>query len=476
MDEDETTAVVGQPAESTGTEEMAADSASADASMAGNSDEDMSETYRTFTDQPFATLGEPTSDRRILMPNMDLAFRSTPMPLQWCKENAGGHTSSTTVGVIENMHQKGKKVLASGYMLNTPEADEASNLIGHGVARPSLDLTGSEWHYADEKGKKLEKSEDIVDHLDSGKPLHMAITKGTVSGATLVPFPAIDSTKIVLGPREARDTALVASAAAEFRPRVYTHELFDDPALVGPTMPTMGEDGRIYGHLAVFGQCHRSIQSECVMVPRSPSDYAHFHTSPAVRLDNGVRLPVGRLTVGTGHADPRLRPAPAAAHYDNTGACFALVRVGEDKHGIWFSGVAAPFADTATIEAGLSSPLSGDWRDFGKGLDLIAALAVNTPGFAVQGCDDDEGRPIALVASVGPVVRGHVPAITRADIRDWVREAFVEVTREQQFAAEQSVDDGVPAADTATPANEPSAGGGKSANELIEELLAGAGL
>jgi hypothetical protein len=181
--------------------------------------------------------------------------------------------------------------------------------------------------------------------------------------------------------------------------------------LSGPTLPTMGDDGRIYGHLACFGQCHRSIQSECVVVPRSATEYAHFHTSPAVRLDNGARLPVGRLTVGTGHAPERMAGRPAAAHYDNTGSCFALVRVGEDKHGMWFSGVAAPWATPEQIEAGLAAPLSGDWRDFGSGLELVAALAVNTPGFSARGRSDDQGRPLALVASLGPSDDGGVDVL-----------------------------------------------------------------
>lgn len=87
------------------------------------------------------------------------------------------------------------------------------------------------------------------------------------------------------------------------------------------------------------------------------------------------------------------------AHYDNTGTCFALVRVGEDKHGIWFSGVAAPGASHDDIAKGIAAPLSGDWRDFGQGLELVAALAVNTPGFNVRGATDEQDRPIGLVAS-----------------------------------------------------------------------------
>jgi hypothetical protein len=253
-------------------------------------------------------------------------------------------------------------------------------------------------------------------------------------GTTLVATAAFGDTKLAVNDtRETRSVALVA--AAEFQPKVYDHRLFENPNLTGPTLPTLGADGRIYGHLAVFGQCHRSVQTECVMVPRSPSEYAHFHTSPALRLDNGTRLPVGRLTVGTGHADPRLGAAPAAAHYDNTGACYALVRVGEDAHGVWFSGVAAPWATPEQVEQGIASPLSGDWRNFGQGLDLVAALAVNTPGFSARGRDDDQGQPLALVASMGPAVK-NVLELSREEMGGIISKAL----KEHDAAKQRTID------------------------------------
>ena len=379
------------------------------------------ETFRTFTDSVIALLGTPTSDGRMLANGIDLSFRSFPLPLMWCKQSKEGHSDSYTVGVIESARLQSNQVLASGYLLNTPEADAAANELAHGVSSPSVDLASADWEFTDITGAPV-----TPDSLDAGNA-YMTFTKAELIGTTLVATAAFGDTKLALNDtREARDVALVA--AAGFQPKVYDHRLFSNPNLTGPTMPTMGDDGRIYGHLAVFGQCHRSIQTECVMVPRSPSDYAHFHTSPALRLDNGSRLPVGRLTVGTGHADPKLGAAPAAAHYDNTGACFALVRVGEDKHGIWFSGVAAPWATPEQVEQGIHSPLSGDWRNFGQGLDLIAALSVNTPGFSARGRDDDQGQPIALVASVGPVAKpgqfgtGMTPSAIKAIVAEALRE------------------------------------------------------
>lgn len=388
-------------------------------------------TFRTFTDAVIALTGTPTSDGRMLSSGIELSFRTFPLPLMWTRQSSEGHMDAFTVGVLEDARVEDGRVLASGYMLNNAEADEAADHIIHGVTGPSVDLAAAEWVLTDIDGN--EPSDDS-DELE----LYQTITKAELIGTTLVATPAFGDTTLSLNSeRESRDVALVASAAEQFRPRVYDHRLFANPMLSGPTLPTMGDDGRIYGHLACFGQCHRSIQSECVVVPRSATSYAHFHTSPAVRLDNGERLPVGRLTVGTGHASERLGARPAAAHYDNTGTCFALVRVGEDKHGIWFSGVAAPWATAEQVEMGLAAPLSGDWRDFGSGLELVAALSVNTPGFAARGRSDDQGRPLALVASLGPtedVTDEPVAAFDHDAVKTAVREAMDEAAADRERA------------------------------------------
>jgi hypothetical protein len=402
--------------------------------------EDQTATFRTFTDAVIALTGTPTSDGRMLSGDIELSFRSFPLPLMWCKQSTEGHLDSFTVGVIEEARVEGATVVASGYLLNTTEANEAADQIAHGVTGPSVDLAAAEWVLTDITG--AEPTADALDDPDAMLELYQTITKAELIGTTLVATPAFGDTTLALNAdRESRDVALVAGAAEEFRPRVYDHRLFDNPMLTGPTLPTMGDDGRIYGHLACFGQCHRSIQSECVVVPRSATDYAHFHTSPAVRLDNGARLPVGRLTVGTGHASDRLSARPAAAHYDNTGHCFALVRVGEDKHGIWFSGVAAPWATPEQVEMGLAAPLSGDWRDFGSGLELVAALSVNTPGFAARGRSDDQGRPLALVASLGPTEDRPVAATLSVDeIKVAVRQAMddADADRERDRVASEA--------------------------------------
>ncbi len=371
--------------------------------------EDTAVTFRTFTDAVIAVLGTPTDDRRILAADMDFRFREFPLPVMWTKQSSGGHFDAYTVGVMESARVDGSQILASGYLLNTDEADEAADQLAHKVTGPSVDLGDAEWTYTNEAGEEITE-EMWEDAYDSGEELKVyeTITSAKLLGVTLVATPAFGETTMQLdAERVSKDIAVVDSlVAAAARPidETYDAALFSDPHLDGPTPVTYdAKTGRIYGHLACFGQCHVGITDQCVVAPRSKTDYAHFHTSPPVLTTDG-RLPVGRLTVSTGHAGPRLGARPAAEHYDNTGTCFALVRVGEDAHGIWFSGIPHPTATEEQIRAGLSAPLSGDWRTIGGNLELVAALAVNTPGFPVlvAGASDENDRPRTLVASLGP--------------------------------------------------------------------------
>lgn len=398
-DEDTTDEVTVDPEEETTTEEAPA------ADDASSTDPD-AEQFRTFTNAVVAVLGTPTDDRRILAADMDFRFREFPLPLMWTKQSTGGHYDSFTVGVIESASVDGTNVVASGYLLNTDEADEAASQLAHKVTGPSVDLGDAEWTFTDEDGNEI--TEDMWWDAEGELKIFETVTSAKLLGVTLVATPAFGETSMPLDPeRSGRDVGLVAAllASAEFVEKSYPAAFFADPKLTGPTPITLGADGRITGHLACFGTCHVGF-AECVTVPRSQSNYSHFHTSPPVLTNEGGRIQVGRLAVATGHADKYATAAEAVAHYDNTGTCFALVRAGEDEFGVWVSGVIAPGADHDIVAQGLSAPLSGDWRKRGGNLELVAGLAVNTPGFpVVSGASDEQDQPLTLVASLGPKVR-----------------------------------------------------------------------
>ena len=173
--------------------------------------------------------------------------------------------------------------------------------------------------------------------------------------------------------------ALIASAAPVHPPANW----FNDPALDGPIGITVTEEGRIYGHLALWDTCHiASGPGQCTTAPHSQTDYAYFHTG-AILTDDNQELAVGHLTLGTGHAAPDKTVRGTMAHYDNTGLAVADVRAGEDAHGIWVAGAVRPHISPEDIRTLRSSPLSGDWRRVQGNLELVAALAVNVPGFPV---------------------------------------------------------------------------------------------
>jgi hypothetical protein len=193
---------------------------------------------------------------------------------------------------------------------------------------------------------------------------------------------------------EEEDAALTASGAPAAPPAAWFH----DPALDGPTPLTVTPEGRVYGHLADWRTCHTGVPGACVTAPRSRTRYAYFHTGEVMTAE-GEPVAVGRLTLGTGHADTKLGFQAAIEHYDNTGTCVASVRAGEDKYGIWIAGALVPEVDDIKIATLRRHPPSGDWRRIGGNLELVGALAVNTPGFPIPRARVASGAPMALVAA-----------------------------------------------------------------------------
>lgn len=368
--------------------------------------------FRSFT-SVLAAIGEETDDGRMFASDIDLQFRDFPLPLLWQRQASGGHYDAFTVGVIQNAWVSGSQVIGTGYMLDTEEAREAMMQAEHGVTGPSVDLGDVEWELRDSNGKKITE-EDWWDDPDMA--VIQTVLSAKVLAATLVSTPAFGSTSITLGEEiEIGEDALVAAApviAMPATPAKPHAAAFANPQFTEPTYPHMTEDGVIRGHLAAWNVCHVGIQDRCVLAPHSETDYAWFHTSPPVQLADGGKVKVGRLTVGGGHAGPKLGVGPTIDHYDNVGTCFALVHVGEDEHGIWFSGIPSPGATVDQITRGLAAPLSGDWRNVSGNLELVAALSVNTPGFPLvaSGATDDEGAPTSLIASLGPCDDGKNPA------------------------------------------------------------------
>lgn len=187
---------------------------------------------------------------------------------------------------------------------------------------------------------------------------------------------------------------LAASAAPVFPPSQVFRFDYSNNSSVQPF--TVTADGRASGLLWMWNKCHAGIVNECVLAPRTATNYAYFHNGQVLTSD-GQLVKVGKITMGTGHAGPNMRWIPAADHYDNTGTVAAVGRVTETAKGGWFDGVVVSSLDPEKVQELRRSPISGDWRRINGNLELVAALAVNTPGFPIVASLNGEAQ--SLVAA-----------------------------------------------------------------------------
>lgn len=191
---------------------------------------------------------------------------------------------------------------------------------------------------------------------------------------------------------------------------------FKNPELAGPTPFTVTDDGRVYGHVATWDTCHIGLpigdeEGECTTAPHSETNYA-FYLTGEVQTDLGP-VAVGQITMGGGHASAHAGVRAAISHYDSTSSAVADVTAGEDEHGIWVAGVLRQNVTEEQVRALRAAAISGDWRRVkpGSELEMIAALAVNVPGFPIP-------RPSMLVASGGEAISLTAAAIPLADGQD----------------------------------------------------------
>lgn len=217
------------------------------------------------------------------------------------------------------------------------------------------------------------------------------------------------------------DVIVAAAFADDWRP---PSDWFDDPVLNVPVALTITEAGRVYGHAALWNQCHIGSVGECVTPPQE-HEYPYFMTGEVV-CAGGERVPVGQITMGTGHAPLTVGASAAAEHYDNTGTAIADVSVGADQHGIWIAGALRRGASIAEVSAlRAAGQVSGDWRRIAGQLRLVGLLAVNVPGFPIprQRARVASGSVASLVAA--GIMESHGPT------EEQLQQAGMRALREQ---------------------------------------------
>lgn len=238
---------------------------------------------------------------------------------------------------------------------------------------------------------------------------------------------------------ENNDTGTLLASVAPLAPPA---AWFADPRLAKPTPLTIDDNGHIFGHLAQWKKCHVGIGNKCVMAPKTRTNYRVFRVG-TVRTAEGTTVPIGKITLGTGHADAHWGIIPSREHYDNTGWAAAVVNVGEDRHGIWINGSLTTTMTPERIAELRASSLSGDWREVDYNLELIAALAVNAPGFPVYREQDGHAFSLMAVGVIGQEEDGMAEF-----------EESTEFSAEEMQAAVGESEEGYPADDVMDDAGE----------------------
>lgn len=369
--------------------------------------------------------GIETGDKRLFVEN-GLTWRDLPLPLMAQDQNMPEHMESVLIGNIDKITRQGTEIHGWGAYLTEPGPDAARliALVQSGELRgvsadiddvefelliPTTDADGNPlpdpWAMPEDGAEPPPEATEEIDGVGYEvvtmmQPI-LRVTEGRVMGATVTPFPAFQEAFIeddtgsltAAGRAETRRLAagmviepLVAAGVREANPvrfdfpEIPPREWFEVPEAPGPMPLTILDSGQVFGHLAVWGECHIGITGECVEAPPSPSNYARFHVGECP-VDDGGRVSVGRLTFHTGHAGRALNAREAQQHYDDSGQGAADLVAVDGQYGIWVCGAARSTLTTAQVREVMSTPPSGDWRLFGNQLDMVAALCVNVPGF-----------------------------------------------------------------------------------------------
>lgn len=353
--------------------------------------------------------GYPTGDHRLIPVDALQGHRALPLALMSLSTTGmGGHEGATLSGRIDHLERvpgpsvinvdtgepfpEGTFVWTSNEAYVNPDHPDYPWMRNGALNGISVDLseTEADYDFDEETGEET-----------------MVLRTGRIAAATVCTMPAFPGAYIVLDPSAAAvekpEGEPIAASGAGFR--LETEALcascsapsaawFRDPHLTEPTPLTVTDEGQVFGHVTAWDVCHIGLPG-CVKAPRSASGYAYYLTG-SVLTDDGQQVPVGRITLGTGHADLSLGLAAATEHYDHTGAAVADVTAGEDEFGIWVAGAVRPGVTDEQLRALRASPPSGDWRPIGGQLEMVGVLCVNTPGFPIP-------RPRARVAAGVPV-------------------------------------------------------------------------
>jgi 2'-5' RNA ligase len=352
--------------------------------------------------------GQPTEDGRIIDVGA-LSWRDLPLSLMAMdKTGPGGHEGAQVAGAIEQIERDGADIWGSGVFDSGEFGQEVGRMVGEQTLRGnSVDLAVLAYEYRNADTGEVLTDDELMDaFFGEDIPILFAVTEGVIMASTVCPTPAIAGAEIMLASGVMTMTfsfmqesgEVLTAAGAGMAPLHPPTDWFANPELEHPTPLTVTPEGRVYGHAALWNSCHIGEPSGpgiCVPPPRSGMQYEIFHHG-VVTTDDGTDIPCGQITMSTFHAGRDLGWKAALEHYENSGCVVADVVAGEDNDGIWISGGLRPDLPAERVREMKAGALSGDWRQvIDRGLEFLAALVVNIPGFPIP---RPEARIVASAA------------------------------------------------------------------------------
>lgn len=369
-----------------------------------------------------APVNVPSDDGRVIVDT--LGWREPPLPFM-ASDSEMGHGDARHVGALSDFTEQdieGDRWVtatvtydddddAAEYERLATDPDQAYNGVSIHMGRadffPVVFRDGT-WQRIsfDEIEEALEDAESEEEVEAFFQTIMMGAFDAEIAAATQVAIPAFPGSRILVAatnPVQNMSAFLAAADGVDLnRPPA---EWFTDPQLDGPTPMTVTDDGRIFGHLALWDTCHTGYRDTCVKPPRD-ADYTAFLQCTVTAAD-GTTIPTGPIVVDEGHAPTGWTMSRTLRHYSQTGLTAGYVAIGHDQHGIWVHGAASPRATGEMVETMRRHPLSGDWRDDGGRYRLVAAVSVNNPGFPIRNQaliaagDDGEEQMVGMI-TVGP--------------------------------------------------------------------------
>lgn len=183
-------------------------------------------------------------------------------------------------------------------------------------------------------------------------------------------------------------------------------------------------DGRLYGHLFGYKECHTANSLYCDMTPpsRTTPPFVGFHRTE-VHCADGSQVACGWIPVNTNHSKISHGRREAEGwsqeqtweHYENSGTLLAKVRASNGRHGVWLSGCLLPGLDDRELAISQGLSVSGHWNVFtdprtGRKYpdELLAILGgVPQPGYPETRVRPEllvaSGATIAHISPLGPV-------------------------------------------------------------------------